>query len=77
MTKLKYNQMGYLTRTFAREGAAYFVAISIVNLVNVAFNMQSVAPGAPSPALVTEVFSRPYVPLADVNVPWRYGVCPW
>ncbi|KZV90492.1 hypothetical protein EXIGLDRAFT_837741 [Exidia glandulosa HHB12029] len=52
MTKLKYTQMGYLTRTFAREGAAYFVAISIVNLVNVAFNMQ------------------PYVPLADVNVPW-------
>ena len=45
--------MGQLTRLFVREGAAYFILISAINLLNVAFNMQ------------------PYVPIADVNVPWR------
>lgn len=58
MHKLKYTQMSKLTsRTFLREGAAHFIAISTINLLNVAFNMQ------------------PYVPMADINVPWRCDFC--
>ncbi|KZV95947.1 hypothetical protein EXIGLDRAFT_833988 [Exidia glandulosa HHB12029] len=44
--KLKYTQMSVFTRAFLREGAAYFLAISCVNLLNVAFNLQHAAPMA-------------------------------
>ncbi|KZV95954.1 hypothetical protein EXIGLDRAFT_833993 [Exidia glandulosa HHB12029] len=44
--KLKYTQMSVFTRAFLREGAAYFLAISSVNLLNVAFNLQHFAPMA-------------------------------
>lgn len=54
--KLRYGQTSAITRTFLRQGVLYFIAISTVNLLNVAFNVQ------------------PYQPMADINVPFSFGL---
>lgn len=44
IVKLRYSELSRFTRIFIREGAAYFLAISVINIINAGFNFQPVLP---------------------------------
>lgn len=61
--------MSSLTRVFLREGAAYFLAISAINIINGIFNFQYVVI---TPFLLHQIqrLSRPYIPMQTNAVPF-------